>query len=52
MTLAEAETLAMSILKQVMEEKVSATNVDIARVTADGYHLYSAEEVGVVIARL
>ena len=34
-----------------MEEKVSATNVDIARV-APQYHLYSREEVEAVIARL
>ncbi|GBG69926.1 hypothetical protein CBR_g4752 [Chara braunii] len=51
MTLKEAETLALSTLKQVMEEKVSATNVDIASV-APKFHLYSAQEVEAVIARL
>ncbi|KAI8465101.1 MAG: nucleophile aminohydrolase [Monoraphidium minutum] len=51
MTLAEAEVLALSTLKQVMEEKVTPTNVDIAKV-ACSYHLYSAEEVEAVIARL
>ena len=51
MTLADAEVLALSTLKQVMEEKVSATNVDIARV-APTYHLYSADEVEGVIGRL
>ncbi|KAG2490568.1 hypothetical protein HYH03_010962 [Edaphochlamys debaryana] len=51
MTLAEAEVLALSTLKQVMEEKVTATNVDIARV-APTYHLYTEEEVQALITRL
>ncbi|KAG2449752.1 hypothetical protein HYH02_005277 [Chlamydomonas schloesseri] len=51
MTLAEAEVLALSTLKQVMEEKVTATNVDIARV-APKYHLYTEEEVQALIGRL
>ncbi|KAL4446349.1 hypothetical protein ABPG77_003156 [Micractinium sp. CCAP 211/92] len=51
MTLKEAEVLALSTLKQVMEEKVTATNVDIARV-APKWHLYTPTEVEEVIARL
>lgn len=51
MTLKEAEVLALSTLKQVMEEKVTATNVDIARV-APKWHLYTPEEVEEVISRL
>lgn len=51
MTLAEAETVALSILKQVMEEKVTPNNVDIAKV-APTYHLYSPSEVEAVISRL
>ena len=51
LTLAEAEVLALGTLRQVMEEKVTATNVDIARV-ARTYHLYGADEVEAVIARL
>lgn len=51
MSLAEAEVLALKTLKQVMEEKVTATNVDIARV-APKYHLYGTAEVEAVIARL
>lgn len=51
MTFAEAEILALATLKQVMEEKVTATNVDIAAVNPD-YHLYTVEEVDSVIARL
>ena len=51
LTLAEAEKLALSTLKQVMEEKVTPTNVDIASV-APKYKLYSPEEVSAVIERL
>ncbi|KAH0453633.1 hypothetical protein IEQ34_017957 [Dendrobium chrysotoxum] len=51
MTLQEAETVALSILKQVMEEKVTPNNVDIAKV-APTYHLYSPSEVEAVINRL
>ncbi|KAF5839705.1 20S proteasome alpha subunit E [Dunaliella salina] len=51
MTLKEAEVLALSTLKQVMEEKVTNTNVDIARV-APKYHLYSTPEIEEVMARL
>ncbi|GFZ08165.1 20S proteasome alpha subunit E1 [Actinidia rufa] len=39
-TLKEAETIALSILKQVMEEKVTPNNVDIAKV-APNYHFYA-----------
>ncbi|MBA0839610.1 hypothetical protein Goarm_005317, partial [Gossypium armourianum] len=44
LTLQEAETIALSILKQVMEEKVTPNNVDIAKV-APTYHLYTPSEV-------
>ncbi|PKA49558.1 Proteasome subunit alpha type-5 [Apostasia shenzhenica] len=51
MSLQEAETIALSILKQVMEEKVTPNNVDIAKVSPT-YHLYSPAEVETVINRL
>lgn len=51
LSLEEAEVLALSTLKQVMEEKVTPTNVDIARI-APKWHLYTPEEVGEVIGRL
>lgn len=51
LTLEEAEVLALSTLKQVMEEKVTSTNVDIAKV-APTWHMYTSEEVERVIARL
>ncbi len=53
MTLAEAEELALSTLKQVMEEKISTDNVELARVTPEkGFHIASFEEVGQVLERL
>merc|ERR1711991_1240801 len=43
-TLAEAEVLALSTLKEVMEEKVTDANVEIASVTKDGgFKVYSKE---------
>jgi len=51
MSLADAETLALCILKQVMEEDLTSSNVDIACVAPE-FHIYSAEEVEVVISRL
>eukprot|EP00850_Spirogloea_muscicola_P024185 SM000468S16946 [mRNA] locus=s468:14640:15789:+ [translate_table: standard] len=51
MTLKEAELLALQTLKQVMEEKVTSTNVDIASV-APRFHLYNKEEVEEVLSRL
>lgn len=53
MTLEEAEELALSTLKQVMEEKISTENVEMARVVqGKGFHIANAEEVGVVLERL
>ena len=51
MTLREAEDLACEILKQVMEEKISNANVEVASVTQSGFHMYSAEEIDVLIRR-
>ncbi|KAI6671667.1 hypothetical protein NL676_006552 [Syzygium grande] len=51
LTLLEAEKIALSILKQVMEERVTPNNVDIAKV-APTYHLYTPAEVEAVISRL
>lgn len=52
MTLLEAENLALEILKQVMEDKVSSLNVELATVTAKGYHIFDYAELDGVIARL
>merc|ERR1712154_37086 len=53
MTLEEAEDLALKTLKQVMEEKISTENIEMARVVAGkGFYIASADEVGVVLNRL
>lgn len=36
----------MKILKQVMEEKLSSTNVEVATITKEkGYHMWTKEEL-------
>lgn len=53
MTMVEAENLALSTLKQVMEEKISTDNIELARVTPDqGFHIATGDEVGKVLERL
>jgi len=54
MSLKEAETLALSILKQVMEEKLNSANVEIAAVTTKDrkFRIYSKDELEAIIARL
>ncbi|CAB4400432.1 unnamed protein product [Rhizophagus irregularis] len=53
LSLQEAETLSLKVLKQVMEEKLNNTNVQLAAVTAEhGFRIYSEEELQVVIDRL
>ena len=48
-----AEIMAVKILKQVMEEKLNANNVQIASVTkTSGFKIYSVEEVQNLINRL
>merc|ERR1739848_286606 len=46
MTLKEAIKHAMTILKQVMEEKLSETNVEVATVTKEnGFQLFTGDEL-------
>jgi len=53
MALEEAEELALSTLKQVMEEKISTDNIELARVTKEkGFHIATSEEVAAVLERL
>ena len=53
LTLEEAETLVLKTLKQVMEEKLDAKNVQLASVTKEkGFRIYGDEEMGTVVARL
>ena len=51
--MAEATALSLKILKQVMEEKLSSANVEVATVTAEaGYHILSKDEIEAVITTL
>lgn len=53
LTLEEAETLVLKTLKQVMEEKLDAKNVQLASVTREqGFRIYADEEMAGVVARL
>ena len=52
MTLDEALKSSLGILKQVMEEKVSSTNVEVAVVTKDGFKRYPQEDVEKIISSL
>lgn len=53
LTLAEAESLVLKTLKQVMEEKLDAKNVQLASVTKEkGFRIYNDEEMGKAVAQL
>eukprot|EP00123_Amoebidium_parasiticum_P019367 comp24760_c0_seq1/m.46873 comp24760_c0_seq1/g.46873 ORF comp24760_c0_seq1/g.46873 comp24760_c0_seq1/m.46873 type:complete len:244 (-) comp24760_c0_seq1:64-795(-) len=52
MTLEEAEVLGLGTLKQVMEEKVTNTNVEVAVVTKEGFRVYTKDQVEAVIEKL
>mmetsp|Transcript_1099 Transcript_1099/g.1419 ORF Transcript_1099/g.1419 Transcript_1099/m.1419 type:complete len:246 (-) Transcript_1099:93-830(-) len=53
MSLDEGLTLALKVLKQVMEEKVDVTNVEVATVTAsDGYKLLDPTRLQSVIGTI
>jgi 20S proteasome subunit alpha 5 len=53
LTLAEAETLVLKTLKQVMEEKLDAKNVQLASVTKEkGFRIYDEEEMGRAVGQL
>jgi len=44
--------LALSTLKQVMEEKISAEYVEVASVTKEGYKSYGKEALDAILARI
>ena len=53
MTLKEALKSALTILKQVMEEKLNSTNVEVAAVTVNQpFHMYSKEQVEDIIKEI
>ncbi|KAJ5071431.1 proteasome subunit alpha type-5 [Anaeramoeba ignava] len=52
MSFTHAETLALSTLKQVMEEKINSNNVEMAAVKNGLFRIYSNDELEEVIQRL
>eukprot|EP01062_Namystynia_karyoxenos_P083511 TRINITY_DN960_c0_g1_i1.p1 TRINITY_DN960_c0_g1~~TRINITY_DN960_c0_g1_i1.p1 ORF type:complete len:246 (+),score=110.70 TRINITY_DN960_c0_g1_i1:94-831(+) len=54
MTLEEAETLAVSILKQVMEEKMSKHNIELATVRTDTrkLHIYDVAQIEAIVEKV
>lgn len=54
MTLQEGEKMAVSILRETMEDKLTKNNVEIATIKVEDakYHLYTEEEKEAVIASL
>jgi len=49
----QAAKLSLTILKQVMEEKLASSNVEVAIVTAaDGYQLYTKDQIEAIVAVL
>ncbi|KAK4580426.1 proteasome component pup2 [Recurvomyces mirabilis] len=53
LTLQEAEELVLKTLKQVMEEKLDANNVQLASVTKDkGFRVYGDEEMKACVGRI
>eukprot|EP01088_Endostelium_zonatum_P003328 TRINITY_DN14541_c0_g1_i1.p1 TRINITY_DN14541_c0_g1~~TRINITY_DN14541_c0_g1_i1.p1 ORF type:complete len:248 (-),score=76.91 TRINITY_DN14541_c0_g1_i1:52-795(-) len=53
MTLEEAEVLALQTLKQVMEETINSTNVELASVEVGrGFRIYSTAELSTILGKL
>jgi len=54
MTLKEASKHALTILKQVMEEKLNATNIEMSTISAKDklFHLFTKEEIEEVIKEM
>lgn len=53
MTLAEAQSLALKVLKQVMEEKLDENNVQLAQVTKEkGFEILGEQALKGVIETL
>eukprot|EP00043_Microstomoeca_roanoka_P020712 m.253767 g.253767 ORF g.253767 m.253767 type:complete len:257 (-) comp17387_c0_seq1:229-999(-) len=53
MSLEEAKTLALTTLKQVMEEQITAKNIEVATVTpTEGFKMFNHEELEAALATL
>ncbi|KAG0677159.1 proteasome component pup2 [Kluyveromyces marxianus] len=49
LTLKEAESLVLKILKQVMEEKLDENNAQLSSITKEGFKIYSDEQTAEII---
>ena len=52
LSLEDAEVLALSTLKQVMEDKLDEDNVDLASVTKDGFKIYDSAALQAIVDRV
>jgi len=52
LTKEEAQNLALTTLKQVMEEKINDSNIELAWIGKEGYKLAKKEETAAVLARI
>ncbi|EEA04932.1 proteasome subunit alpha type 5, putative [Cryptosporidium muris RN66] len=52
MTLKEAENLALIVLRQVMEDKINSTNVEMASVTNGKFNIYRDTSIQEILDRL
>lgn len=50
MSIEDAERLALTTLKNIMEERLTADNIEILRITPAGYHNLPRDEVSALIA--
>lgn len=50
-TLKESITVLLNILKQVMEDKLSSSNIEVATVTKDGFHMFTKAELEALLAQ-
>lgn len=52
LTLADAQSLALDVLKQVIEERVTVSNVEVCVVDKRGYRLLAGAELADLVARV
>jgi len=53
MSLEDAQSLSLDILKDAMEEKMSSKNIEVARVTKkDGFKMLSYDELDALLAKM
>lgn len=48
-TLQKSIKVSLNILKPVMEDKLNASNIKVATVTKEGFHMYHKSELGALL---